>query len=129
MQATASELHNEVLRVRPFLQPALDHGGNTHDYVHIVDGIIAGRLHLWPAQNSAAITEFHDFPNKRFLHVFLAGGDLEEIRDMHDDMVQFAKDCGCSGISMNGRPGWVKALSDLGFSAKKLHYVTKEFSE
>ena len=75
MQAT--DLHKEVLRVRPFIQPALDHGGNTHDYVHIVDGIISGRLHLWPSENSAMITEFHDFPNKRYLHVFLAGGDLD----------------------------------------------------
>lgn len=127
MQAT--ELNKEVLRVRPFIQPALDHGGNTHDYVHIVDGIIAGRLHLWPSENSAMITEFHDFPNKRYLHVFLAGGDLDEIKAMNPDLEDFAKKCGCAGISLNGRPGWVKALTDLGYGAKKLHYVTKEFSE
>ena len=127
MQAT--ELNKEVLRVRPFIQPALDHGGNTHDYVHIVDGIIAGRLHLWPSENSAMITEFHDFPNKRYLHVFLAGGDLDEIKAMNPDLEDFAKKCGCVGISLNGRPGWVKALTDLGYGAKKLHYVTKELSE
>jgi hypothetical protein len=121
------ELHREVLRVKPFIQPALDHGGNTHDYVHIVNGVLNGSLHLWPTENSALITEFHNFPNKRYLHVFLAGGDLDEIKNINDDLEAFAKSCDCHGISLNGRPGWVKALTDIGYGAKKLHYVTKEF--
>lgn len=125
----AQDMHKEMLRVRPFLQPALDHGGNTHDYVHIVNGVLSGNLHLWPAENSALVTEFHNFPNKRYLHVFLAGGDLEEIRLLDKDLEAFAKQCGCAGISLNGRPGWVKALTDLGYGAKKLHYVTKEFEK
>ena len=57
------------------------------------------------------------------------GGDLDEIKAMNPDLEDFAKKCGCAGISLNGRPGWVKALTDLGYGAKKLHYVTKEFSE
>ena len=39
------------------------------------------------------ITEFHDFPNKRYLHVFLAGGDLDEIKAMNPDLEDFAKKC------------------------------------
>jgi hypothetical protein len=124
----AIDLHKEVLRVRPFIEPALKYGGDTHDYVHIVNGVISGVLQLWPTENSALVTEFHTFPKKKFLHIFLAGGDLQEIRAMHDDVVQFAKDCKCDGISLNGRPGWVKALADLGFGANGLRYVIKEFS-
>ena len=36
----------------------------------------------------------YDFPNKRYLHVFLAGGDLDEIKAMNPDLEDFAK-CGC----------------------------------
>ena len=127
MQAT--DFHKELLRVRPFLEPALPYGGNTHDYVHIVNGVLSGALQLWPTDNAALITEFHNFPNKRMLHIFLAGGDLSEIKSLHDDVVEFAKAAGCAGLSLTGRPGWIKALSDLGFGEKKLHYVTKEFND
>lgn len=125
----AIDLHKEVLRVRPFLQPALDHGGNTHDYVHIVNGILSGVLQLWPTENSALVTEFHTYPNKKFLHIFLAGGDLQEIKDTHSGLVHFAKATGCTGLSLNGRPGWIKALADLGFEQNGLRYVTQEFED
>lgn len=123
----AIDIHKEVLRVRPFLEPALKYGNGTHDFVHIVQGVIKGDLILWPTENSAIVTEFHTFPNKRMLHIFIAGGDLSEIKHLHDDVVKFAKEMGCAGLSLTGRPGWVKALSDLGFGHNELRYVTKEF--
>ena len=125
----AIDFHKEVLRVRPFLEPALNYSGNTHDYVHIVNGVLSGALQLWPTENSALITEFHNFPNKRMLHIFLAGGDLEEIKSLHDEVVNFAKAAGCNGLTLTGRAGWVKALQDLGFAANGLRYVMKEFDE
>lgn len=123
----AIDLHKEVLRVRPFLEPALKYSNGSHDFVHIVKGVINGDLILWPTENSAIVTEFHTFPNKRMLHIFIAGGDLSEIKHLHDDVVKFAKEMGCAGLSLTGRPGWVKALSDLGFGHNELRYVTKEF--
>lgn len=128
MQA-ATNLQEELLRVRPFLEPALEYSGNTHDYVHIVQGVLDGTLHLWPTENSAMVTEVHSFPNGRYLHIFLAGGNLQEIKDLHDDVVQFAKAINCKGLTLCGRPGWVKALSDLGFGSNDLRYVKKEFSD
>jgi hypothetical protein len=124
----AIDLHKEVLRVRPFLQPALDLGNNTHDYVHIVNGILNGTLQLWPTENSALVTEFHNYPNKKYLHIFIAGGDLDEIRGVHPDLVSFAKATKCDGLTLNGRPGWIKALADLGFASDGLRYVTQEFN-
>ena len=125
----AIDFHKELLRVRPFLEPALPYTGGTHDYVHIVNGVLSGALQLWPTENAALITEFHNFPNKRALHIFLAGGDLNEIKSLHDDVVEFAKAAGCDGLSLTGRPGWVKALADLGFAKNGLVYVTKEFDD
>jgi hypothetical protein len=121
-------LINEMTRVRPVLEPALDYGGNTHDYIDIVNGVVTGQFHLWPTANSALITEFHNYPNKKFLHIFLAGGDLEEIKGNHDIVVEFAKTMGCNGLTLTGRPGWIKALADLGFGTDGLRYVTKEFT-
>jgi hypothetical protein len=118
----------EMNRVRPFLEPALSYGGNTHNYIDIVNGVLGGRFHLWPTPNSALITDFHIYPNSKYLHIFLAGGDLEEIKSSHDVVVGFAKSMGCNGLTLTGRPGWIKALADLGFGADGLRYVTKEFT-
>jgi len=118
-------LINELTRVRPFLEPALEYTNGTHDYIHVVQSVLAGQFHLWPTENSAIVTEFHEFPKERHLHIFLAGGDLEEIKQLHDNVVQFAKAAGCCALTLTGRAGWVKALSDLGFGDKGLRYVRK----
>ena len=114
--------------MRPLLEPALSYGGNTHNYIDIVNGVLVARYHLWPTENSALVTEFHKYPNRSYLHIFLAGGDLEEIKGNHDQVVAFAKAAGCSGLTLTGRPGWIKALADLDFSTDGLRYVTKEFT-
>lgn len=116
----------EMLRVRPFLEPALEYTNGTHDYVHVVDAVLRGQFHLWPAENSALVTEIHEFPKERHLHIFIAGGDLEEIKALHDRVVEFAKAAGCVALTLTGRPGWVKALDDIGFGANGLRYVRKE---
>ena len=43
-------------------------------------------------------------------------------------VVEFAKKMGCNGLTLTGRPGWIKALADIEFSADGLRYVTKEFT-
>ena len=118
----------ELSRVRHLLEPALSYGGNTHNYIDIVNGVLGGKYHIWSTPSSAMITEFHIYPNKRYLHIFLAGGDLEEIKSNHDRVVEYAKFSGCAGLTLTGRPGWIKALADLGFGTDGLRYVTKEFT-
>lgn len=130
MQITEQQiaLINEMTRVRPFLEPALEYTSGTHDYIHLVEGVLEGQFHIWPTENSAIITEFHNFPKERHLHIFLAGGDLEEIKQLHDNVVQFAEAAGCQALTLTGRPGWIKALDDLGFSDSGLRYVRKGLS-
>jgi hypothetical protein len=114
-----------MTRVRPFLEPALKYTNGTHDYIHLVEGVLTGQFHVWPTENSAIVTEFHNFPKERHLHIFLAGGDLEEIKQLHDNVVQFAEAAGCQALTLTGRPGWIKALDDLGFGNNGLRYVRK----
>jgi hypothetical protein len=130
MQVTEQQiaLISEMTRVRPFLEPALGYTNGTHDYIHLVEGALSGQFHIWPTENSAIVTEFHNFPKERHLHIFLAGGDLEEIKQLHDNVVQFAEAAGCQALTLTGRPGWIKALDDLGFSDNGLRYVRKGLS-
>ena len=60
-------------------------------------------------------------------HVFLAGGDLFEIKEMESSLVEYAKAMECDYITLSGRKGWGKALEDLGYKITH-HDMAKEIS-
>lgn len=97
-------------QARPFLQKALDLAGNTHTLEDVQQGIEAGRLQYWPGVNSAIITEIIEYPQKRTLHFFLAGGNLAEIEAMYPAVEAWGRDQGCTVASTSGRPGWERTF-------------------
>ena len=124
------KLEEELIRCKDWIQSALNKGGNTHDFQDIVDGIISGHMQLWGGANGCAVTEIVVYPNKKVLHVFLAGGDqgqgIEQITDMHDDAMAWSKQQGCNGMTVAGRKGWKKVLKSKGWS-EQFTTLIKEF--
>ena len=118
-------IQEELIRCRDWIQSALEKGGDTHDFKHIVDGVQSGHMQLWPGERGCAVTEILVYPNKKIFHVFLAGGDqghgINQIMDMHDDAVEFAKRNDCQGMTVSGRAGWKKILAERGW---KQQFVT-----
>ena len=108
----------ELDRCRGWIESALEYGGGTHLFSDIVTSIVEGKMHLWPAKDSCLVTEITVFPRKKVLHVFLGGGNLEEIISMHDSVIQWAKDQGCESLTMTGRHGWSKALKKNGWKSQ-----------
>ena len=104
------DLEQEFARCKSWIEDALEYSGGTHDIEHIWEGIQSGRYQFWPGKYSAIVTEFHIYPKKTSLHVFLAGGKLEELLDMWDSMEIYAKATGCASLSVSGRKGWMRAL-------------------
>lgn len=98
---------------RELLESALERSGGTHTYEDVLDAIILGDMFFWPAQKSCMVTEIVQYPRLRALHVFLAAGDLNEIRGMESSLISFAKSIKCSALSMSGRKGWTKALKEM----------------
>jgi len=120
------DIKEELLRCEGWIQSALNKGGNTHGFVDVVEGVLSGHMQLWSSEKGCAVTEIVVYPNKKVLHVFLAGGKLEHITDMQEDAVKWAKDKGCKGMQLNGRAGWKKALRDTGWR-EQLTTLIKEF--
>jgi hypothetical protein len=124
------KLEEELIRCRKWIQSALDKGGDTHNFKDVVDGIMKGDFQLWLGANGCAVTEIVVYPNKKVLHVFLAGGDqghgIEQITDMHDDAVAFGKEQGCDGMTVTGRRGWKKVLASKGWT-EQFTTLLKEF--
>jgi len=109
------ELETELERCRPWIEAALDRGGNTHLFEDIVDAVKMGTMQFWPAEDACAVTEIIVYPRKKAFHVFLAGGNMDTIVEMDASAVFFAKLNGCSAMSIAGRKGWQKVLEHKGY--------------
>lgn len=110
-------MHDEWLRCSQWIEAALEYCHGTHSIEDIKAGIALGHFMLWPGNKSAAITEVHEYPRARFFHIFLAGGDLDELRSMVPMWQAFAQSIGCSRVTLCGRRGWERALREQGWEA------------
>jgi hypothetical protein len=123
-------IQEELIRCRDWIQSALAKGGDTHDFKDIVDGVLSGHMQLWFGTNGCAVTEIIVYPNKKVLHIFLAGGDkghgIGQLTDMNDDAIAWAKAQGCDGMTIAGRRGWKKVLESKGWSEQNTTLL-KEF--
>lgn len=100
---------------RHHIEAALAYSNGTHDFESVRDAIIAGTMQLWPAKNSAAVTEIVEYARKTIINVFLAGGDLDEIARNIDAVAAWGKAQGCDSMTMSGRKGWLRVLDKHGF--------------
>lgn len=105
----------ELLRCRPWIEDALAYSGGTHVFEDVVQGITSGRMQLWPAPRGCAVTEIVLYPKKSVLHVFLAGGDMDQILDMIDSAVDWGRTQGCVSMTIAGRHGWQRVLAKYGY--------------
>jgi hypothetical protein len=101
--------------LRDKVEAALREGGGTHSYDDVLAGIRSDRYQWWPGLKSFVVTEIMDYPQKRVCHVFLAGGELEEIRAIRTWIEQWAKQIGCTSATIYGRPGWERELKGEGW--------------
>jgi hypothetical protein len=104
-----------IERCRPWIEAALEYSGGTHLFEDIDAGIKSGRFQLWPAERGCLVTEILVFPRKKVLNVFLGGGDLEQLVDMHDAVAAWGVQQGCTSATINGRPGWKRVYASRGW--------------
>ena len=117
---------DELTRCRAWIEAALEYSGGTHNFDDVAEGLASGKMQLWPAPKGCIVTEIVVYPRKKVLNVFLGGGELEQIMDMHQDVITWAKSQGCEALAMTGRFGWKKPLERHGWKTMHSSYV-KEF--
>ena len=111
-----ADLFEDVARCRTYIEAALEYSQGTHTFADIAAGLLSGRYQLWAGQNSAVVTEIIVYPRMRDLHYFLAGGDLDELKEIRPRIEDWGRKNGCSRVSLAGRPGWAKTfLKDEGY--------------
>lgn len=111
--------------LREWIEAALEHSNGTHTFEDIVKGISEGRMQLWPAERGVMVTEIVVYPRRKMLNIFLAGGDLDQLLDMGDDMRAWAKAQGCDGAMLTGRKGWARVMKNHGWREKWITMTTE----
>jgi hypothetical protein len=116
-------------RAQPHIEAALAYGGETHEIQDIQEACLLGLAHLWTSENSAAVTEIIQYPRIRTVRIWLAGGDLEELRDdIRPRIEAYALAEGAGRVEIAGRPGWKKALAGVGYSPSCI-VISKELND
>jgi hypothetical protein len=114
---------DELTRCRPWIEAALEYSGGTHNFEDVVSGLAEGKMQLWPAPKGCIVTEIVVYPRKKVLNVFLGGGELDQLMDMHKDVIAWAKSQGCVAVTITGRHGWKKPLTKHGWKPLHASYV------
>jgi hypothetical protein len=109
----------ELNRCRQWIVDALEYSSGTHTFDDIAAGVMNNRFHLWPNANSAVVTEIIVYPQAKALHFFLAGGNLDELKQMRPVIESWGKSVGCTRVTLAGRKGWERTfLKDEGYEPK-----------
>ena len=108
----------ELRRFQSVIEKALSYSDNSHTFDNVCGRVIDGSLDLYVLPNSVMLCETFRQPNFSQYHVYLGGGDLQEIIDYHPQMEREARLRGCKYLSMTGRLGWKKPLEQNGWTHK-----------
>lgn len=100
---------------RKYIEDALEYTKGTHTLEDIWNGVVRGDFQFWPGDKSAVITEIQIYPQTKVMHIFLAGGDLEELLQMEKSVRAYAQTIGCNSMSISGRRGWVRIFERDGW--------------
>ena len=98
-------------QVLALIQQALDAdpgGGLT--VAQVLDERAHGRADFWVGEKSVAVCGMQRPLGLREYHVWLAAGDLDELRKMEAAATTYAIEQGCERIVVHGRKGWKRAL-------------------
>jgi hypothetical protein len=105
-------------RCGPWIQAALDHAGGVYTLSDVEFLVRTGEAKFWPGREAAIVTRVERFPRATWLTLWLAGGDLAELRDeLRPACEAWGQTQGCTKSIIMGRLGWSKALSGAGYAA------------
>ena len=112
-------LDKELDRCRVWIEAALEHSARSHTFENVKELVMNEAAHLWSSPTGCMVTLFVEYPLSRTLHIWLLGGDFEQVYTDHAETLdKWAKDNQCDQIVVNGRKGWERRLKNRGYDFK-----------
>jgi hypothetical protein len=104
------EIRTEFLRVKDWLAEGV-FLGNVDDFLQSLwKSLLENKCVLITSHNAAGIFREMNTPKGKVLNIPLAGGDMDELRQMERYVEHRARENGFVLMSINGRRGWLRAL-------------------
>lgn len=96
--------------------------GGFYTFQDILDKVYAGNMQSFSVGDSIAITQVLEFPQKTAVEIMLAFGELDELREVEKQIVEFKDRIGADLVMATGRLGWNKVRSE-GWKLVSANYV------
>jgi hypothetical protein len=105
---------NDFDRAWQHLEPAVSRGGE-HTKESVLAVLQSGRAKLWSGDNSAIITSLWAprATGLRVASVWLAGGNIDEIREIEPRMIEWGRANGATQARIYGRRGFLRAFPEF----------------
>ena len=107
---TDTSLSDEWNRCSAWLEAALYYSNGTHTIDDVLETVQRGDAQFWHYPDAAVVTEIMDYPQKRVLRYWLAGGNLKTLLKVEPSIRHWSQLWGCVGIEIIGRKGWHMVL-------------------
>ena len=107
---TDTSLLDEWDRCSAWLEAALYYSNGTHTIDDVLETVQRGDAQFWHYPDAAVVTEIMDYPQKRVLRYWLAGGNLKTLLKVEPSIRHWSQLWGCVGIEIIGRKGWLRVL-------------------
>jgi hypothetical protein len=113
---TAALYHRRMARM-------LDRQGGLYTLNDILTAIANGKMQSFSHNNSWVITQIAVFPRAKVLEIFAAIGDLDDMRVLHDRILDFAAEIGAGVVRAYGRKGWLPDAKQRGWRVNARYFV------
>jgi hypothetical protein len=105
------------------LDRVLDRMGGLYLASDLLDDVKAGKKQMFALNDSIAVTQIANFPRGKTLEIIAAVGDIHELREMHERILEFAKSMDIKVIRAYGRTGFVEDAKKRGWTLKARSFV------
>ena len=105
------------------IEKALHHGGETHTWEDVRQGLLEGKFQIFWNDFGACITEIVEAPQCRYLNCFVVAGKLPEVMELHEQVEKFALTQSCKFMTTSARKGWQTVLPAFGWKPSRVVFV------
>jgi hypothetical protein len=112
LDPTSTSFSANADRCRKWIIDALRYAHNSHTYEQVIEIVKRGDAQLWALRDSAIVTEIIDYPQRRTLRFWLAGGNMKTLLEVEPKIRKWSILYRCRAVEIIGRKGWEKVLKD-----------------
>jgi hypothetical protein len=82
--------------------------GGLYEFDDILTEISRGNMQSFSNGESWVVTQVHKAPRKTAIEIFFAVGNMNEVLELEDEIIEFGRKLGATVLLASGRKGWLR---------------------